>query len=196
MRLVSAHAHRMPPRRSGFSLWFMRVLGLLATAVLLGAGVYALQQVLPKDDDSSAAASATAASQAKKHKAKHKARRNADDKPKYTAAQRRQRAAAVSALRDEGYRPVHLGDYDPTSALRVLIGRGEGGQRAFFFTRSQYIGNDASQDSRSIRVARAGNRSIALSYRLKDGKSARVLFRWDGQSLAPQTSIPPVDQRG
>jgi LppP/LprE lipoprotein len=194
MRVVSAHAHRLPPRRSGFSLWFMRVLGLAATAVLLGAGVYALQQVLPKDDVATGTTPSSAAAPAKKKHAKAKAKAKA--KPKYTAAQRRQRAAAVSALRDEGYRPVHLSDYDARKTLRVLIGRGEGGQRAFFFTGSQYIGNDASQDSRSIRVSRGGNRSVALTYKLKGGKSTRVLFRWDGKSLAPQTAIPSVALRG
>lgn len=188
------HAHRLPPRRSGFQLWFMRLLGVLATAALLGAGVYALQQVLPKDDESNATASAPAA-QPKHHKATHKAGKHAKAKPKYTAAQRHQRAAAVSALRNEGYRAVHLSDYDATNVLRVLIGRGEGGQRAFFFTGSRYIGNDASEDSRSIQVARAGNRSVSLSYRLTDGKRKRVLFRWDGKALAPQTSIPPLAQR-
>jgi hypothetical protein len=194
MRVVSAHAHRLPPRRSGFSLWFMRVLGLLATAVLLGAGVYALQQVLPKNDVAKGVTSFSSDAPAKKKHTRAKAK--AKSQPKYTAAQRRQRAAAVSALRDEGYRPVHLSDYDARKTLRVLIGRGEGGQRAFFFTGSQYIGNDASQDSRSIRVVRAGNRSVALGYKLRNGKSTRVLFSWDGKSLAPETSIPPVSERG
>lgn len=188
------HAPRLPPRRSGFQLWFMRGLGLFATLALLGAGVYALSQVLPKDDETDATASAPSA-QPKKHKAKQGAKKHAKAKPKYTAAQRHQRAAAVTALRDEGYRAVHLGDYDPTNVLRVLIGRGEGGQRAFFFTGSQYIGNDSTQDSRSVHVARAGNRSVTLSYGLTDGHRKRVLFRWDGKALAPQTSIPPIEQR-
>jgi hypothetical protein len=122
--------------------------------------------------------------------------KKAPPKAKYTKAQRRQRAAAVAALRNQGYRPVHLGDYDARKVLRVLIGRGDAGQRAFFFTGTKYIGNDAAEDSQSIRVARAGNRSISLSYKLTDGHRARVLFRWDGKSLAPQTSIPPIAQRG
>jgi LppP/LprE lipoprotein len=196
MRPVSAHAHRVPPRRHGFQLWFMRVIGLAATAVLLAAGVYALEQVLPKDDDTAAAVQAPPAAHKKqKHKASAKGR-HAKAKPKYTAAQRHQRAAAVSALSDEGYRPVHLADYDARHVLRVMVGRGEAGQRAFFFTGSQYIGNDASEDSRSIRVARAGNRSVSLSYALHGGKHARVLFRWDGKKLAPQTAIPPIGERG
>jgi hypothetical protein len=193
MRGVSAHAHRLPPRRTGFQLWFMRILGVAATAVLLGAGVYALQQVLPKDDDTASAVQAPLATAKKHHKAAHKAKHA---KPKYTAAQRHQRAAAVSALSDEGYKPVHLSDYDPRHALRVLIGKGDAGQRAFFFTGSQYIGNDASEDSRDIRVARSGNKSVALSYAVTGGKRVRVLFRWDGKSLSPQTSIPAIGVRG
>jgi hypothetical protein len=171
----------------------MRVLGLIATLALLGAGVYALQQVLPEDDETSAVSQSPSTASPAKKKAKHKAK--AKPKPKYTAAQRRQRAAAVTALRDAGYRPVHLADYDARKVLRVLIGRGEGGERAFFFTSSQYIGNDAAEDSRRIRVARAGNRSVALSYKLRNGKSARVLFHWDGNALAPQTTIPPFELR-
>lgn len=194
MRPVSAHAHRLPPRRHGFQLWFMRVLGLAATAVLLAAGVYAIEQVLPKDDETASAVQ-TAPSHAKNHQKAHGKAKHAKAKPKYTAAQRHQRAAAVSALRDEGYRPVHLSDYDARHVLRVMVGRGEAGQRAFFFTRSQYIGNDASEDSRSIRVARAGNKSVALSYAVHGGKHTRVLFRWDGAKLAPQTSIPPIGER-
>ena len=85
----------------------------------------------------------------------------------------------------------------------MLVGRGEGGQRAFFFAGSEYIGNDAADDSERIRVVRAGNRSVSLSYRVfKPGDkpccpsgSARVLFRWDGSSLTPQNGIPAVELR-
>jgi hypothetical protein len=46
-----------------------------------------------------------------------------------------------------------------------------------------------------VRVVRAGNRSVSLSYKLAGGKRARVLFRWDGQKLAPQTAIPSAALR-
>jgi hypothetical protein len=110
----------------------------------------------------------------------------------------------VSALRDQGYRPVSLSDYVPKHTLRVLVGQGDAGERAFFFTGGRYIGNDAIDDSDSVRVVRAGNSSVALSYRLfkpgdkaccPKGGSARVLFRWDGKKLSPQTSIPPSSAR-
>jgi hypothetical protein len=99
---------------------------------------------------------------------------------------------------------VTVKTYRPKSVLRVLIGKGEGGQRAFFFAAGKYLGNDAADDSTAVEVVRAGNRSVALSYRLfaeKDrpccptGTKVRVLFRWDGENLAPQTAIPPSAQR-
>jgi hypothetical protein len=172
----------------------MRLLGLLATAALLGAGAYSLMQVMP-DRNTASGALKSSPPDDPKPAAKHHAKK-APPKPKYTKAQRRQRAAAVAELSSQGYRPVHLGDYDARKVLRVMIGRGDAGQRAFFFNGAKYIGNDAAEDSQSIRVARAGNRSVALTYKLTTGHRARVLFRWDGKALTPQTSIPPVAERG
>ena len=81
------------------------------------------------------------------------------------------------------------------NVLRVLIGKGDGGRRAFFFAEGRFIGNDTTDDSDSVTVVRAGNRSVALSYKLNGGGSSRVLFRWDGKKLAPQTAIPSSAQR-
>jgi hypothetical protein len=99
---------------------------------------------------------------------------------------------------------VSLKSYEPDHVLRVLVGKGEGGRRAFFFAGGKYLGNDAADDSASIEVVRAGNRSVSIAYRLfaqgdkpccPTGAKARVLFRWDGETLAPQTAIPPSEQR-
>jgi hypothetical protein len=182
-------------------LWFMRFLGLAATAALLGVGTFAAVTAIPDPSDDSALLDEAPAATSKPAKA-------ADDpkprRPKLTRAQRRARTAAVGVLRDNGYRPVSLADWKADKVLRVLIGRGDGGQRAFFFAGGSYIGNDSAEDSHRIRVVRAGNRSVALSYRLfrEDDKpccpnagTARVLFRWDGESLNPQTSVPPSTQR-
>jgi LppP/LprE lipoprotein len=179
----------------------MRFVGLLATAVLLGVGAYAASTAIPDGDDETALVPAAPAAtpDASKPAAADKPR-----KPKYTRAQRRARAAAVGVLREQGYRPVTLTDYKPDKTLRVLIGRGDGGQRAFFFAGGSYIGNDALDDSHRIEVVRAGNRSISLQYRLfrpddrpccPSAGKARVLFRWDGESLAAQTAIPPAGER-
>ena len=179
----------------------MRFLGLLSTAALLAVFATAVVTFMPEREDETALvgdapASTPATGDGKAKKAKGR-------KPKLTAAQRRDRRAAIGVLRDQGYRPVSLADYKPTNVLRVLIGRGEAGQRAFFFARARYLGNDAADDSRRISVARAGTRSVALSYKLyRDGDKpccpkgkARILFRLSDGALTPQTAIPPSTAR-
>jgi hypothetical protein len=180
----------------------MRLMGVTATSALLAIFAWALLTFYPERGSEavkSAPVAATPAPVAKKEKAKPK-----PSKPKLTAAQRRDRAAAVAQLGDLGYRPVSLKTYAPDHVLRVLIGKGEGGKRAFFFNGATYLGNDAADDSESLEVVRAGNRSVALSYRLfaegdkpccPTGTKVRVLFRFDGEKLAPQTAIPPSAQR-
>jgi LppP/LprE lipoprotein len=179
----------------------MRLVGLLATAALLGVGAFAALTAIPDDSEETALVPAAPASTPDSSKA---AADSKPRKPKYTRAQRRARAAAVGVLRDQGYRPVTLTDYNPDKTLRVLIGRGDGGQRAFFFAGGSFIGNDALDDSHRIEVVRAGNRSVSLQYRLfrpddrpccPSAGKARVLFRWDGESLAAQTAIPPAGER-
>jgi hypothetical protein len=179
----------------------MRLVGLVATAALLGVGAFAALTAIPDDSEETALVQAAPASTQDSSKA---AADSKPRKPKYTRAQRRARAAAVGVLRDQGYRPVTLTDYKPDKTLRVLIGRGDGGQRAFFFAGGSYIGNDALDDSHRIEVVRAGNRSVSLQYRLfrpddrpccPSAGKARVLFRWDGESLAAQTAIPPASDR-
>ena len=165
-------------------------MGIIATGALLAIFASAVVTFMPERGEETvvtAAPAATPERAATKKKAAKKA------KPKLTRAQRRARAAAVSTLRDQGYRPVTVSTYRPGSVLRVLIGKGEGGRRAFFFAGTRFLGNDTADDSQAIQVARAGNRSVALSYRTfgeRRGK-VRVLFRWDGETLAPQTAIPP-----
>ena len=180
----------------------MRFLGLLATAALLAVGATAALTVIP-DTSTPDAALPEAAPAATPAPAKVK-KKHEKAEPKLTATQRRERAAAVTTLSGEGYRPVTLRDYAPTHILRVLVGKGDGGQRAFFFAGGRYIGNDAADDSAHLQVVRAGNRSVALSYKLfrpgddpccPKGAVTRVLFRWDGKKLAPMTAIPPVAQR-
>jgi hypothetical protein len=178
----------------------MRLLGVIATGALLAIFASAVVTFMPERGEEtvvSAAPASTPEPVAKKKKAEKK-------KPKLTRAQRRARAAAVDTLSELGYRPVTLKDYRADKTLRVLIGKGEGGQRAFFFAGGRYLGNDAGDDSRRIQVVRAGNRSVSLSYKLFEegdkpccpsGRRARVLFRWDGEALAPQTAIPPSSER-
>ena len=175
-------------------------MGVTATSALLAIFAWTLLSIYAerKGEESvvDTAPAATPAPAAKKVKARAK--------PKLTASQRRDRAAAVATLGELGYRPVTLKTYAPDHLLRVIIGKGEGGQRAFFFAGAKYLGNDAADDSAKLEVVRAGNKSVALSYRLfaegdrpccPSGSKVRVLFRWDGKALAPQTAIPPSAQR-
>ncbi len=168
----------------------MRIFGAIATAALLAVGATIVMTFVPEREASIASTAPTSAPEPAAAKKKGKAK---PDKPKFTKAQRAQRAAAVDVLSQNGYRPVTVRDYRPDATLRVLIGRGDGGQRAFFFAGANYLGNDAADDSDSISVARAGNRSVALAYRTNEGGKkgkTRVLFRWDGKKLAPMTPIP------
>jgi len=175
----------------------MRFFGLLATGALLAVGVgAALTIVTDARLPTVTTASTPRAPQELDTPAKKAVKKKpAPAKPKLTAAQRHARTAAVSTLREQGYRPVSLSDYAPDKVLRVLVGKGDGGQRAFFFAGGKYIGNDAATDSDKITVVRAGNRSVSLSYKLVGGTRERVLFRWDGENLAPQTAIPTAAQR-
>ncbi len=176
-------------------------MGVIATGALLAIFASAVVTFMPERGEQAVVAEAPAATPvpaAKKKVAKKKA------KAKLTPSQRRDRAAAVTTLSGLGYRPVTLKSYDPKHVLRVLIGKGEAGQRAFFFVGARYLGNDAADDSGSIAIARAGNRSVSLAYRTfktddkpccPSGAKVRVLFRWDGKTLAPQTAIPPSSVR-
>jgi hypothetical protein len=183
----------------------MRLLGVTATSALLAILAWTLLSIYAERKDTESVVDAspavTPAPVAKKVKAKAKAKPQA---AKLTPSQRRDRAAAVTTLSDLGYRPLTLKTYEADNVLRVLVGKGDGGQRAFFFAGPKYLGNDAADDSAKIEVVRAGNRSVSLSYRLfaegdrpccPTGSKVRVLFRWDGKDLAPQTSIPPSAQR-
>lgn len=180
----------------------MRVMGVTATSALLAIFAWALLSVYAEHGEQGVVSEAPAATATPA--AKPVADKPKKAKPTLTRAQRRDRAAAVATLGELGYRPVSLTTYRPDNALRVLIGRGDAGRRAFFFNGATYLGNDAADDSAAVEVVRAGNRSIALSYRLfaeddrpccPTGAKVRVLFRWDGKKLAPQTAIPPSAQR-
>ena len=151
----------------------MRFFGLLATGALLAVGATAALTVIPdaKSPTATLPEEAPAATPKPAHK---KAKKHAPAKPKFTAAQRAARAAAVSTLRSQGYRPVTLADYAPDHVLRVLIGKGDGGRRAFFFAEGRFIGNDTTDDSDSVTVVRAGNRSVALDAQISDTVPARV----------------------
>ena len=96
------------------------------------------------------------------------------------------REAAAKLVRDRGFEPVRLRDYDPRRKLRVMLGQDTAGNRlAFFFVDDLYIGNDRSGASPELKVKRAGNIQVTLTYDDTD-----VRFKWNGTSLAPQDPLP------
>src|SRR3954463_8751085 len=112
---------------------FARVIGLLATAVLLAVGVTVVLMVTRDSgtDPPETFAQANPTPAPKKQPSKPK-------KPKLTPAQRASRDSAVKQIRGQGFEPVSLADYKTGQSLRVLLGKpkkstGVRGRRAFFF---------------------------------------------------------------
>ena len=104
-----------------------------------------------------------------------------------TAEQKAARESAAELVREKGFEVVRLRDYDPRRKLRVLIGEEPSGMRmAFFFVDDLYIGNDRSSLSSKLKVKRAGDVQVTLTY---DGASD-VRFKWDGNALVPQDPLP------
>lgn len=113
-------------------------------------------------------------------------------KPKPTpvplnAEQRAARQTAARLVESKGFDVVRLRDYDPRRKLRVLVGEdAAGGRMAFFFVDDAYIGNDRSSAAPELRVKRAGNIQVTLTY--EGGTNVR--FKWDGARLVPQDPLP------
>jgi hypothetical protein len=203
-------APRRPPHvttkrpRGRVATGFARVIGLLATAVLLAVGVSVVLMVTrdngTEPPDTFAAPNPTPA--AKKQAVRPK-------RPKLTPAQRASRDAAVKQLRGQGFEPVSLTDYKTGQSLRVLLGRpkastGVRGRRAFFFVRRDYLGTDAASPSLRVRVVRQRDGVITLGYTLfspgdkptkPTGGTAKVRFTISDGRLVPEDPIPPVASR-
>ena len=103
-----------------------------------------------------------------------------------TPDQREARRTAAELVESKGFEVVRLRDYDPRRKLRVLIGESGGTRMAFFFVDDLYIGNDRTTTSPELKVKRAGNLQVTLTY--EDGNDVR--FKWDGTSLVPQDPLP------
>jgi hypothetical protein len=192
---------RPPGDRGGLA----RLIGLLATVVLLGVGV-AIVLTLTKggkskeDQTFAPTPNATATRAARAHKPRT---------PRLTNAQRASRDAAVAQMRRQGFEPVAVDAYKPRQTLRVLIGRpkasnGVRGRRAFFFLRENYIGTDAAEPSARLRVASQSGSEITLAYtRFAAGDKAccpsdgtvKVRFAMGDGRLQPLDPIPPAASR-
>jgi hypothetical protein len=116
-------------------------------------------------------------------------------------------AAAVAAVKNQGYTPNDTSEYHPNQTLRVLLGTRTGSadgydQRAFFFLDGRYIGTDASQPSASVRVVSQGETEVVLAYALyrphnalccPGGGEAVVHFQLNDGKLVPLQPIPPAN---
>ena len=184
---------RYPPARRR-RRWPTRILGVLATAVLLGTGVAIAMMVVPApEEEAPAPAVPPAAADA------------APAKAGLTEAQKAARRAAVTILGEQGFEPVRVADWHPEHTLRVLIGRDDSGaERAFFFVKRRFVGNDDAAASASVRVSAARESGVTLTYRLfgpadqpccPKGERVKVRFRWRDGTLAPAGEVPPAVDR-
>jgi LppP/LprE lipoprotein len=190
---MAAHAMGYPPapRRRR---WPSRILGVLATAALLGTGVAIALMVIPKPDEE-VAATPPASAPADQSAAK----------AGLTPAQKAARRSAVSTLDEQGFRPVRIADWHPEHTLRVLIGRDDAGaERAFFFVKRRFVGNDDATASATVRVSSARENGVTLTYRLygdadedccPKGERVKVTFRWKDGTLVPAGEVPPAFER-
>jgi LppP/LprE lipoprotein len=190
---MAAHAMRYPPapRRRR---WPSRILGVLATAALLGTGVAIALMVIPAPEEE-AAVTAVPPPAADTQAAKRG----------LTPAQRAVRRSAVATLDEQDFAPVRIADWHPEHTLRVLIGRDEAGaERAFFFVKRRFVGNDDAAASAAMRVTAARENGVTITYRLfgptdeaccPKGERAKVTFRWQDGTLVPKGEIPPALER-
>jgi LppP/LprE lipoprotein len=191
---MAAHVMRYPPapRRRR---WPSRILGVLATAALLGTGVAIALMVMPEPEEETAAPTPPSA----------EAQGGTGAKTGLTEKQRAARRAAVNTLTEQGFEPVKLADWRPESRLRVFIGRDDAGaERAFFFAGRRFVGNDDATASASVRVAATREDAVTLSYRLFEptddaccpkGERVKVTFRWEDGTLVPAGTVPPAAER-
>src|SRR3954452_19685456 len=185
---------RLPPRPALYR-WTRRITGLLATAAFLGVAVAIYTMVAPDGDSGAAVPEAPAATPvAARHH--HKAARHKAKQPKrLTKAQKAQRTAAGAELRRQGYVTGKASDYDPRATFRVLVGRpvgdAGGGQYAFFFSKTTFLGRDALSPSAKLRVVKHRKRNLTLAYgTCCPEKTVKVHFRLEGTRVHARDLIP------
>jgi hypothetical protein len=201
-----SHAQASRPQkhpRGRVAKGFSRLVGLLATAVLLAVGVSVVLMVTreggTEPPETFAAPNPTAAPKA-------------TPRPKgerLTPAERASRASAVKQLRGQGFEPVSLADYKPRQSLRLVLGKpkastGVKGRRAFFFVHGDYLGTDAASPSLRVKVVRQRGGVITLAYTLfspgdqpdkPTGEVVKVRFTMADGRLVPEDGIPPASSR-
>ncbi len=111
--------------------------------------------------------------------------------------------AAIAVLARHGYAPVSTATYDPGNTLRVLIGRRTdgGGELAFFFDETIYLGTDATTPSAQIRLLGQSDTEVTLAYAIfrpgaATASSQRAVhFELDMGQLGALDSLPSVAER-
>ncbi len=174
---MAAHAVHFPRRRR----WPKRLLGLLATAALLGSGVAIAYMVMPHEDVATPSSQPGAAVKAPKKAA-----------PPLTKAQKRARHDAVAKVQSEGFDVARLADWRAGPKLKVLIGATDSGaMRAFFFSGAKFIGHDDPTTSSSVRVVKSTKDAVTLAYRVTTGGAEKVRFELqDGKPVVTGGTIP------
>lgn len=197
------HGHGRPPVRVR---WPRRIAGVLATGALFGVALAMALMIMDATGSSEEPAVAPPAAVAGKAHAKQAAaEKHAQHAPRLTAAQRKARTAAVSAMRGEGYEPVSVKQYDPRHSLRVLIGYRSGDptgpRRAFFFRSSGLVGTDSTAPSTGLKITGSGKSWATLSYGVyaasdesccPSGGRVKVRFGWTGAEVAPVGGTMPA----
>jgi hypothetical protein len=195
--------NRLPPRRKAYR-WTRRIVGVVATLAFIGVGVAIASMVMPGKDSGAAAAVMPTATPAKEKAAKKKTvKKKQPAKPKGpTRAEREALKAAVATVREKGYTTLEQDDYNVKATLRVLIGRpvgdSAGGYRAFFFNKDQFLGNDATNPSTKLTVAKAGKLTVTLTYGVYEpGDTAgnpserkKVRFKLESAGIHALDTIP------
>ena len=193
-------SHRPPKRPRGrIAKSFMRLLGLLATAVLLAVGVTVVLMVTRDNGTDPPGDVRRAEPHAGADQEDQDAR--APRGPQAHAGAEGLARRGGQATADQGFEPVSLAVYKPRESLRVLIGRpkassGIRGRRAFFFVRGDYLGTDAASPSLRVRVARQRGSVVTLVYTLfspgdKESKPTggvtECASRWPTGGSSPRT---------
>lgn len=193
-----------PGRAPRHASWMRRIVGVAATAALLGVAVAILVMILPSSDATTPQTAAVAPSVTPAPKTK-----KAPAKKGLTPAQKKARKAAVAAMSTQGWVPVRLSDYDPRHELRVLIGHQNGvtggPRRAFFFAGGNYVGTDSTAPSTGLKVSGSGDKWVTLAYGVystgdkpccPSGGRTKVRYEWSGTAVTPVGgTIPGSYQR-
>jgi hypothetical protein len=166
--------------------WPKRLLGLIATAALLGSGVAIAYMVIPRDETAAPSQTPGAAVKAPKKAA-----------PGLTKAQKRARHEAVAKVQSEGYDVVRLADWRAGPKLKVLVGSTDAGaMRAFFFSGAKFVGHDDAATSSNVRVVKHGKDSVTLAYRVTTGGAEKVRFELqDGKVVPTGGTVPAASVR-